>query len=113
RSGAIVVPLDTRLTPPELSSILADAEPRILFVSSQLAETASALQQQSAFFMEIVVVDKKEGPSHFPELDQLRASTAYEGRERDFDETAVIVYTSGTTGAPKGVMISFRNLGYQ
>jgi long-chain acyl-CoA synthetase len=113
RSGAIVVPLDTRLTPTELSSILADAEPRILFVSSQLAETARSLQQQSAFFMEIVVVDKKEGPSHFPELDQLRASTAYEGRERDFDETAVIVYTSGTTGAPKGVMISFRNLGYQ
>jgi long-chain acyl-CoA synthetase len=113
RSGAVVVPIDIKLTQSELSLILTDAEPRFLFVSSQLLETARALQAQLQFQMSIVVMNQCESAGNYPSLAQLQASTDCEGVERDFDETALIVYTSGTTGAPKGVMISFRNLGYQ
>jgi long-chain acyl-CoA synthetase len=102
RSGAVVVPLDIKLTQTELVSILTDALPRLLFVSSQLAETVCAIKKQLPFVEEIILIDAL-----------LQPSNEHEGRERDPEETALIVYTSGTTGAPKGVMISFRNLGYQ
>jgi long-chain acyl-CoA synthetase len=113
RSGAIAVPLDIKLTEKELASILANSEPRLLFVSSQMLKTARSLQDQLPFLIEVVVIDQRETAGDYRSLDQLRAAAAYEGREREFDETALIVYTSGTTGAPKGVMISFRNLAYQ
>ncbi len=113
RSGAVVVPIDAKLTPPELSLILADAEPRFLFASPRLLETARLLQEQASFQMSIAVMSQRESAGDYPSFPQLRASTDCAGVERDFDETALIVYTSGTTGTPKGVMISFRNLGYQ
>ena len=113
RSGAVVVPIDIKLTQSELSLILTDAEPRFLFVSSQLLETAGLIQTQLSFQMSIVVMNHRKSAGDHPSLVQLQAATDCEGIERDFDETALIVYTSGTTGAPKGVMISFRNLGYQ
>jgi long-chain acyl-CoA synthetase len=113
RSGAVVVPVDIKLTRPEQSSILADAEPRFLFVSAQMLATARDLQSTVPLPMSIVVMNRGESNAGYPSLAELRASTDCDGVERDFDETAMIVYTSGTTGCPKGVMISFRNLGYQ
>lgn len=109
RSGAVVVPLDIKLTRPELVSILKDAAPRLLFVSSQLAETVYAIKEQLSFVEEIILICDKEAQC----AGKLKPSNEQEGRERGPEETALIVYTSGTTGAPKGVMISFHNLGYQ
>ena len=113
RSGAVVVPVDIKLTRPEQSSILADAEPRFLFVSAQTLPAACDLQSKVALPMSIIVMNGRKSDAGYPSLAELRASRECDGVERDFDETAMIVYTSGTTGCPKGVMISFRNLGYQ
>ena len=113
RSGAVVVPLDTKLTQAEFVSILTDAAPRLLFASSQMAETVCGAREQLPFVEEIILIDGKEMQCASLSLDRVRPVNEQEGRERDPEETALIVYTSGTTGAPKGVMISFRNLGYQ
>lgn len=113
RCGAVVVPLDTKLTSIELEAILADAEPHLLFVSAALAPLAGELKARLPSLKNLFLLNKGDDKSGFISIDQLQANELQEGITREIDETALIVYTSGTTGAPKGVMISFKNLGYQ
>jgi len=111
RSGAITVPLDIKLTSPELVSILSNAEPRVLFVSTEFLETGKALKGLIPSLEQIILLNAEEGTKE-NELyfRKLRTSRDFSGRERDIDEMALIIYTSGTTGSPKGVMTTFRNL---
>lgn len=113
RCGAIVVPLDAKLTAAELKSILRDAEPRVLFVSSAQASVAEELKAELPFLENVFLLNSGSGDGGFTSIDQLQAVRLQEGITREVDEIALIVYTSGTTGAPKGVMITFKNLGYQ
>lgn len=110
RSGATTVPLDIKLTSAELVSILSNAEPRVLFISSEFAETAKALKTLIPSLELIITLNRDESPADFPFYKELYSAQEYEGRERESNETALIIYTSGTTGNPKGVMTSFRNL---
>ncbi len=106
RTGAITVPLDIKLTEKELESILSDCKPRILFVSKDLLKKTKHLQEQITSLEKIIILDEGE-------IFKLKAKNSYTGRERRFDDTALIIYTSGTTGSPKGVMTSFGNLIFQ
>jgi long-chain acyl-CoA synthetase len=118
RCGAIVVPLDAKLTATELSTILADAQPGVLFVSAAFRETAERLLATvpsigRAILLHGVTGDAPESRAAFPSINDIPSRTSHEVRDRTADETALIVYTSGTTGKPKGVMITLQNLLYQ
>lgn len=110
RSGGIVVPLDTKWTPTELALILSDAEPSLLFVSFQFLEVAKILKTRLPFLKGIILINEGKTAEDFPSIGCLQIPYAIEVKDRELDETALIVYTSGTTGNPKGVMITFRNL---
>ncbi|HSN88780.1 MAG TPA: long-chain fatty acid--CoA ligase [Thermoanaerobaculia bacterium] len=102
KAGITLVPLGTRLTPKEVAGILEDARPAGLLYGDEHAETVKALK-------ELVALD------HWIALDTtLRdlAATVPSGpweRERcDPEDLWCLLYTSGTTGRPKGVMIPHR-----
>ncbi|HVU91877.1 MAG TPA: long-chain fatty acid--CoA ligase, partial [Jatrophihabitans sp.] len=101
--GAVFVPLNTRLAVPELAYNLDDSGAETLIWSSQFAETVAALRETVKLRDWLAVGEEYE-----------RLLTAGETGLIDepvgLDDTCMIQYTSGTSGRPKGVMLSHGNI---
>jgi len=111
RTGLIAVPLNYRLTVPELEQVLVHAEPA-LFVAG--AEYVQSMQQIISIFPRlqgswVVGESKPPGAKQFEDVVAAAAGTPAHGENGEHD-TFAIFYTSGTTGLPKGAMVSHFNL---
>jgi fatty-acyl-CoA synthase len=106
--GATVVPLNIRLSPDELAYIIGHAGCAAVAVDADLGQRFDAIADRLGLCLRIRLEDAAgEGPT----VDELAASDA-ELPELPIGEDAValIAYTSGTTGRPKGAMLTQRNL---
>jgi fatty-acyl-CoA synthase len=112
--GAILLPLNIRLSPEELGYILNDSSPRMLFFDPEFIPLVEALRA-NVKSVEHYITLRGTRPAWAQErlYDELVAGG--EPREIDYrtiDENSVaeLFYTSGTTAYPKGVMLTHRNL---
>ncbi|MEQ9642733.1 MAG: long-chain fatty acid--CoA ligase [Alphaproteobacteria bacterium] len=104
RLGAIFVPLNWRLTVPELTYIVGDAGAKVLIHDADFAETAEALQEPCEITH--LVETSAEGANNAYEYGLAAASPPPPPPDLTHDDTWTIMYTSGTTGHPKGAIIT-------
>jgi fatty-acyl-CoA synthase len=101
RIGAVFLPLNTRLTVPELQYIVGDAAPKLMIHDAELAEVALAVVKFCA-----VPSVLQLGPDGSYEAAIASAKPLDQAEVVTLDDISTIMYTSGTTGQPKGAIIT-------
>ena len=114
-ADCVLLPLNIRLAPPELSYVLSDAGARFLFVEQALLPVAEAFRRDVPGIERIYVLDGAPGADWLSPLsyDELIAAARPFHRDlMDVDENSLaeLFYTSGTSDAPRGVMLTHRNI---
>jgi long-chain acyl-CoA synthetase len=110
RAGAVAVPLNYRLAPPELAYILDDSTATTLFFSIDYAPQVEALRKQLPSVRNYICLESKLPWALDYETLLAGASTSGAQAPRRPDDVFLQMYTSGTTGRPKGAMLTHDNM---
>jgi fatty-acyl-CoA synthase len=109
--GAIAVPVNFRLTPAEIAFLVDDCEARTMITESVLAPVGSGVRNITSVLNTVVVAGDtaEEGVLGYEDLVNEPGDPA-EPVDIPNDSPALIMYTSGTTGQPKGAVLTHTNL---
>ena len=112
--GAVLVPLDRDWHADDLAETAKKAEAEFLFCDEENADKASVIAEKAEITAPTVFLGAKENENNVNTLTALghmkyrRDASAYKNAPIDVDALALLVFTSGTTGKGKGVMLSQR-----
>ena len=107
KAGAVAVTLSSGLTPDELTLLMNHAQPRIIFADPFRLEGLKGSRAPSG-------LEKVVCPGGDVDMEGLMdtGSASFRAIERDRGDTAAVLYTGGTTGMPKGVMLTHEGINF-
>jgi fatty-acyl-CoA synthase len=110
--GAILVPLNIRLRPEDLAAILDDADPKLLVFDADFEPIVAKLARAHAAMRTVEIQMEGVHPGYQGYEEFIAGQPTDDAGDPDLDENSLaeIFYTSGTTGQPKGVTLTHRNL---
>ncbi|MFA5858737.1 MAG: long-chain-fatty-acid--CoA ligase [Elusimicrobiota bacterium] len=111
--GANIVPINTFFVPDEVNHILKDSGAKVFVTSSEFEKIAHQVEDKVDSIKKIVMLNKIEHTHPWVKFEYMYEHgklSLEEVADPEPDSLAAILYTSGTTGKPKGAMLTHRNL---
>ncbi len=109
KAGCVTVPVNWRLAPPEVAFIVDDAKSEVLFVGPAFYGLVKEIAAELKTVRKIVAMEKGHPEWEWYEDWRGRASDVDPMRPAAKDDVVIQLYTSGTTGLPKGAMLTNAN----
>lgn len=107
-AGGVIVPLNNRLGADELTYILKDSGARLLIADQSFKSLIEGFLPQLPPLQKVIYYDPDDNDTEYEAL--LASHEPLVDQGRGYEDSAGILYTSGTTGRPKGAVLSHRNL---
>ena len=111
--GAIAVPVNFRMTPPEIAFLVSDCQAAVVVTEPVLAGVATAVRDLDATLDTVIVAGGATEDRVLGYEDLLAENAPCPAVDIPDDSPALIMYTSGTTGRPKGAVLTHNNLAGQ
>jgi long-chain acyl-CoA synthetase len=110
RAGALIVPLNTRWHVNEIIYTLNDSGSKVLFVDERFAALVPQIREGATTLEHIVFAGAGECPKGLADWKTLDQTGVLPREDPDENDLVGLFYTSGTTGGPKGAMLTHRNV---